>query len=362
MTPYLLKAHLQYKEPELRFDVCQVDHILELPEQAFREFSRNLLTDRDFLQEYNSKYAGEASGEVRPCLLVLGKGSDDGILVSTEGYDFARYSALVLNARQLLLLKDYPSLQDYVGNMAGLVDSVVQKAITVGLPEPFRISVDGLQADPYHAQFNTDLFLQMLSERPEIERIESDGDEICLTVSPDYLPQRRHPLRTLSEEDFKIACAKHLLWSYSSGGEQADFSNCNFNHVDFSFKELNGAIFDGAVLRECNLSDTSLCFASFKGCIFHGCDCRNLTAEEAIFQEAVFDQCNLNCAVMTHSDFTRAALQDCRMEHAVMNNCLIEGMKTPDTPLSEASLHGATEDAPTWFNEEPPDLSMEELQ
>ena len=45
-----------------------------------------------------------------------------------------------------------------------------------------------------------------------------------------------------------------------------------------------------------------------------------------------------------------------------LRNCLTEGMQTVDTRLDAADLHGATEDAPSWFHEPPSDLSMEEIQ
>lgn len=362
MKPYLLKVPLMRKEPEIHFDTCQVDHVITLSESSFREFQHNLMTDRDFLREFNRDYASSYTEGVRPGLLVLGEGSDDGIFVCTEGYDYARYSAYVPNARQILLQKQYPSLQDYGKEMAELVDRSIQKALTVGQPEGFSFSLDSLQGNSFYNHFNTDLFLEMLGDRPEVADIETDGDEIKLTISKEYLPKPNPALRTIETEDFKVACAKHLLWIYGAGGEQADFSNCVFDHTNFSGMELNSAIFDGAIFRSCNLTDASLCFASFKGCRFLGCNCRDWTAEEAIFQEAVFDQCDLRNAMMTHSDFTHAVLQDCSVQCAGLRNCLTEGMQTVDTRLDAADLHGATEDAPSWFHEPPSDLSMEEIQ
>lgn len=261
MKPYLLKLPLQRKEPELRFDTCQVDHVITLNEQAFREFQHNLLADYDFLREFNREYVSAYTEGVRPGLLVLGEGCDDGVFVCTEGYDYARYSAHVPNARQILLLKEYPSLQDYGKEMAELVDRSIHKAITVCLPEEFQISLDDLRGNSSYYHFNDDLFLEMLGNRPELESVDVDGQEVLLTIAPAYLPEPKQNMRTISEEDFKVACAKHLLWNYGAGGEQADFSNCVFDRVSFSGMELNSAIFDGAMFRDCNFSDASLCFA-----------------------------------------------------------------------------------------------------
>ena len=363
MAQYLLKTLLQRKESEIHFDACQIDHVHELSDQEFRAFQHTLLTDHDFLREYNANFAGEPVEGLRSGVLVLGKGYDDGIFACTEGYDYARYSAYVPNARQALLMKQYPTLQAYGKDMAELADRCIRKAVTLGLPEEYRFTLYDVHrhSNSYYA-FNGNLFMDMLCDRSEIDSLEVDGDEVILTINPDYLPQKNQGLRSISAEDFKVACAKHLLWSYGAGGEQADFSNCVFDRVNFSGMELNSAIFDGAQFRSCNLSNASLCFASFKGCTFVRCDCHGWTAEEGIFQEAVFDHCNLNGAVMTHSDFSNAVLQDCGMEHASIRNSLTENMRLEDVGIGTLNLDGTTEDAAQWFHDATPGLSMEELK
>ena len=54
MKPYLLKVPLVRKDSETRFDTCQVDHVVTLSEQEFRNFQHNLLSDYDFLREFNA--------------------------------------------------------------------------------------------------------------------------------------------------------------------------------------------------------------------------------------------------------------------------------------------------------------------
>lgn len=123
MQPYLLKVPLQRKDPEIHFETCQVDRVIELRESEFRFFTRNLMQEYDFLREYNDRCLGEFPEGVRCGVLVLGQGSDDGVFVCTEGYDYARYSAYIPNARQIMMLKDYPALQDYSVKMKRLADA-----------------------------------------------------------------------------------------------------------------------------------------------------------------------------------------------------------------------------------------------
>ena len=363
MKPYLLKVPLQRKDPELRFDVCQVDHVHELSDAEFQFFQRNLMQDADFLHDYNLHYASPPAEGVRNGLLVLGKGHDDGVFVCTEGYDYARYSAYVPNARQLLLLKQYPALEDFGSKLAALADRTIRKALTVGLPEPYQFSLDALGGDSIHPYFNADLFLDLLGNRPEVEDIETDRDEIRLTMSAESLPKREQEPRALSPEDFKIACAKHLLWIYGAeGGEQADFRNREFPGTNFSNLDLSSAVFDGAVFQSCTLHDASLCFASFRGCVFLDCGCCDLTAEEADFRDAVFDHCRLDGAVMTHSSLSGAVFQDCCMDRVSLKNCLIQGMRLVDSASPTLNMVGTTTDAEAWSGQADQQFFEEELQ
>ena len=64
-------------------------------------FLKNLLDDYEFLDEFNREgYTYE--NEITPCIMVLGKGSDDGVCVDTSGCSYARFSAYIPHARQIV--------------------------------------------------------------------------------------------------------------------------------------------------------------------------------------------------------------------------------------------------------------------
>ena len=77
-----------------------MDKVIELPSPRFKQFSRALLADYDFIAE--NKNAVRHDDDARHCLLVLDAGGKDGFLVDPQGYNYARYSAFVPNARSLL--------------------------------------------------------------------------------------------------------------------------------------------------------------------------------------------------------------------------------------------------------------------
>lgn len=68
-----------------------IEKVIELPEDSFRTFANNLLSDFDFIKENLDKMYVD-SDQIWHCLLVKAEGSKDGILVEAEGYEYARYS------------------------------------------------------------------------------------------------------------------------------------------------------------------------------------------------------------------------------------------------------------------------------
>ena len=96
----IIQAELKRKQSEYEGEPCSVDKAIELPAQRFQQFSRALLADYDFIAE--NKNAIQHDGDARHCLLILDAEGTDGFLVDPQGYNYARYSAFVPNARSLL--------------------------------------------------------------------------------------------------------------------------------------------------------------------------------------------------------------------------------------------------------------------
>ena len=63
-----------------------------LDKEDFEEFANDLLEDRDFIKDNVDKMYVD-NFVVEHCILVTYDGSEHGILVQSEGYHYARYSA-----------------------------------------------------------------------------------------------------------------------------------------------------------------------------------------------------------------------------------------------------------------------------
>ena len=94
-------AQLLRKEAELRTDDCKIEAVVKLSEDGFNTFRNRLLADYDFIAEHRDYMYQDRNG-VSHCLLVLGEGQTDGILVEAEGSTYARYSALLPNGRDFM--------------------------------------------------------------------------------------------------------------------------------------------------------------------------------------------------------------------------------------------------------------------
>ena len=93
------RAKFRYKDNEIEPERCVIDDVVELSSGKFDYFSDHLLEDCDFISERTSLLGSDEEGRCH-CILVLGNGSEDGILVNSEGYDYARCTAFMPYARR----------------------------------------------------------------------------------------------------------------------------------------------------------------------------------------------------------------------------------------------------------------------
>jgi len=69
-----------------------VEKVVKLEAKEFESFTERLLDDQDFIKENKELQYIDRDG-VWHCIMIKGKGTKDAILVQSEGYDWARYTA-----------------------------------------------------------------------------------------------------------------------------------------------------------------------------------------------------------------------------------------------------------------------------
>ena len=348
----LIQAVMQEGKPELETQNCKIERAVELPSDTFDSFCHRLLYDYEFIRANEDAMYREQNG-VDHCLLVLGEGHRDGILVQSEGCGYARRLAYLPEARKLWEMEQYPSLDLLGRKMAQLAEKYAKLAVECQQDGKFCIDHHEIDKGIDFEHYSEYLLVEMLSERPELELVEDSGDDIAMFIAPEYIRQEdESQYRKPTPQEVEIMCARHILWLNEAGGEQADFSGCLLKDMDLSRRNLINAIFTGAKFVNTDLHRAKLCFAECDGARFQNCDLSDITAEEAQFKEAVFLSCELDRGIFTHSNFAEAKLKGCTMSSGSLQNCCIDGTDVGGMSLFSVKKNGCSYEEQEWQAEQ----------
>ena len=173
---------LRRKDTEVDVVPCTVEKLVTLSVEEFAHFSQNLMNDYDFIRENIDRMYQDENG-VNHCLLVLGEGCTDGILVESEGSTYARYSAFVPNARRLLQQYD-PALQSFCDRMQAKMERIVRTASLHQENGMVRIPLATLAPASGEYPLDATLLSEMLSGQPEFQAVELFENEIVMQMDP----------------------------------------------------------------------------------------------------------------------------------------------------------------------------------
>ena len=376
-----MQARAIFRRKEVCFEPseCEIEKVIHLSDSDFARFQQTLLDNYDFLHE-NADLMRVENG-VTHCLLVVGETFEDGILVNSEGSDYARYAAYFPNAKSFLLTQGQtqqvvqaeapaeaasPSavggvsaaLLAYGEKMNRLVDLAIFQALECHDQSTYIISPSELQDTSVRDPFDVELFIAMLKERPEIVDMEvGDNGEVMVTLSLESIIEHDlSKMRVLTQDDVEIMYAKHILFNHDEGGEKADFSSCRLTNLDMRHMQLNGADFTGALLEGVRMNDAGLCFCTFRDAKLVGCNLNGAVAEESDFCGATFTECKMRNGIYTHSNFAHTSFQDTDLWMSSFASCCIENSSIMDTETEGVNLSGTSEDEESWVND--PDIRI----
>ena len=368
------KAIFQRKEACFEPSECEIEKVIHLSDSDFARFQQTLLDNYDFLREHADLMRVE--GSVTHCLLVVGESFEDGILVNSEGSDYARYAAYFPNAKSYLLTQGQtqqveqtkapveaasPSvvggvsaaLLAYGEKMKKILDHVIDQALDDHDQSAYIISLPQVRETFDNDIIDDDLFTAMLRERPEIVDMDvCDGGDIMVVLSLESIIEHDlSKMRVLTQQDVEIMYAKHILFNYGEGGEKADFSNCRLTNLDLRHMQLNGADFTGALLENVRMNDAGLCFCTFRDAKLVGCNLTSAIAEEADFCGATFTECKMRNCIFTHSNFAHTSFQDTDLWMSSFADCCVENSSIMDTETMGVDLSDTSDDEESWLNE-----------
>ena len=371
-----MQARAIFRRKEVCFEPseCEIEKVIHLSDSDFARFQQTLLDNYDFLHE-NADLMRVEDG-VTHCLLVVGESFEDGILVNSEGSDYARYAAYFPNAKSFLLTQGQtqqvvqieapveaasPSvvggvsaaLLAYGEKMKKILDHVIDQALDDHDQSAYIISLPQVKETFDNDIIDDDLFAAMLRERPEIVDMDvCDGGDIMVVLSHEAIIEHDlSKMRVLTQQDVEIMYAKHILFNYGEGGEKADFSGCRLTNLDLRHMQLNGADFTGALLENVRMDDAGLCFSVFRDAKLVGCNLNGVVAEEADFCGATFIDCKMRNGIFTHSNFAHTSFQDTDLWMSNFSSSCIENCNIMDTETEGVNLSNTSEDEESWVND-----------
>lgn len=210
----IINIPFQRKEADIDPEPCTIEGVVEISADEFQYFKTHLMKDYDFLMN-NREKMGYSEDGVRHCLLVLPQDGDDGILVDTQGANYARYSSYLPNARQMMSVGQYQSLYDFVSEMYRQAQSAVDKVLKNQQDGAYCLK-EATFPDRQTPLFSYPLLGEMLSERPEFSSVNVMGDEMLIAVAPEHMKENidLSKYRQLTEDDVDIMLAKHIAKQY----------------------------------------------------------------------------------------------------------------------------------------------------
>ena len=182
----IINTPMNRKATDHQPERCQVDVAVTLNHWEFECLRNSTLDDFDFIRDSLDKLP-VTNDNTRHCILALDEAGDDGILIDPQGYSYPRYSAYVPNAKQLLAMEQYPSLQAYVKDMMDVVEEVTQLAVNSQENGEFHSDLSDIEIDFQPNVLDKFLLVDMLNTRPEFESVEYTDGELNAVISGEYL-------------------------------------------------------------------------------------------------------------------------------------------------------------------------------
>lgn len=119
--------------------------------------------------------------------MALDEAGEDGILIDPQGYSYPRYSAYIPNAKPMLQMEQYPSLQAYAKDMIDTVEEVALLAVNSQQDGEFHSDLSDIENDFQPNVLDKYLLAEMLNNRPEFESVEYADGELNAVISGEYL-------------------------------------------------------------------------------------------------------------------------------------------------------------------------------
>ena len=172
------RAIFERKISKFETQSCVIDGIELMDGDEFKDFSNNLLRDIKFIEDRKDEMYIDSAGKIHG-LLAINNDSGDGILIDSQGYDYARYSAFM------------PKIKPYIEKQISLVaDQIIKEATENTSNGSWAMYFEEMEEN-YGLVVNENngigtMLLDELESREEIAEIELGEECFDMTLYLDY--------------------------------------------------------------------------------------------------------------------------------------------------------------------------------
>lgn len=184
------KAIFERKLSAIDAKPCVIEAIEEMDHERFENFCDNLLRDEQFITDRKEDMFVDSAGVVHG-LLAMDTESGDGILIDSQGYDYARYVSFM------------PNVKPYIEMQIKLVaDQIVKDAIEMS--DECDYAFDCESAEKHYGLPVTEnngigaMLLRELQKREEFSDIEVVDDVFYLKLKDEFKQEQAVSEPTLS--------------------------------------------------------------------------------------------------------------------------------------------------------------------
>jgi hypothetical protein len=203
-----IQANLIHKSNDLRPPVCQIEKIIELPQDEFDFLAYNPFIDRGFISE-NRNYMGKWDG-IYHCLLVLDEDGYDGVLIEAEGYNSIRYGAYVSHARDFVECELERVACHY---LKSIPPDPATGDISICLEDIEKYTGAEVRNDNVIAR----MFYRTLQNHPTVADVTAAGDCLIVTTKPAQVQGAAGGLKL--RDMLLLGEMEHVYFTHESSGE-----------------------------------------------------------------------------------------------------------------------------------------------
>lgn len=94
-----LNARMERKVEQINLSRCQIRMVQVLPKTEFDAVLKRPMESREIFHRFEEKADFDVNRQAQNCLLLLNDSNEDGLLVDTQGYSYARYTCYAPSIR-----------------------------------------------------------------------------------------------------------------------------------------------------------------------------------------------------------------------------------------------------------------------